>query len=364
MRLIAWLKAHKQLDSGVILLAGIQDRPVRIGVIGAGIGYVHVSNLKNVPDVEVVAICDLNEERARRVADEFGVPNVFTDHMEMLKQDWIDGVLVCTPNFLHASLTIDSLQAGKHVMCEKPMAMCAADAEKMVEAAKNSGKILMMGFNNRFRGDSQLLKKYIEAGELGDIYYAKTGWVRRKGIPGLGGWFTTKAKAGGGPLIDLGVHVLDLTLWLMGNPRPISVMGSAYAKFGPKAAEERGGTYDVEDLATGMIKLDNGATLFLEASWASHIGKEQVYTSLMGTEGGADLDPLRIYKDVYGVSTDLSPQFKQVSGHEMEVQHFVECLREGKEPMSTGQHGLDIMRILDAIYLSMETGRGVDVKHD
>lgn len=346
-------------------MAGIQDRPVRLGVIGLGIGSLHTRNLKNAPDVEVAAICDINEERLQKVSAECGISKTFTDYKEMLKQDWIDGVIVATPNYLHAPLTIDCLEAGKHVMCEKPISVCAADAEKMVEAAKRTGNTLMMGFNNRFRGDSQLLKKFVEAGELGEIYYAKTGWVRRKGIPtGTGSWFTTKAKAGGGPLIDLGVHVLDLTLWLMGNPRPISVMGSAYAKFGPRAAEERGGTFDVEDLATGLIKLDNGATLFLEASWASHVGKEQIYTSLMGTEGGADLDPLRIYKDLHGVSTDLSPQFRQANGHEMEVRHFVECLREGKEPISTGQHGLDIMRILDAIYLSMETGRGVDVKHE
>ena len=342
----------------------IRDRPVRIGIIGVGIGAYHVRGLQKVSDCEVSALCDIDRERAQKLADESGSPRVFTDHKEMLNQDSIDAVIVATPNFLHASQTIDSLNAGKHVLCEKPMAMNAAEAEKMVEAAKKTGKMLMMGFNNRFRGDSQLLKNYIEAGELGEIYYAKTGWIRRKGIPGLGGWFTTKAKAGGGPLIDIGVHVLDLTLWLMGNPRPVSVMGSAYAKFGPQAAKERGGTYDVEDLAVGLIKLDNGATLFLEASWASHIEKDVVYSNLIGTKGGADLDPLRIYTDVHGVSTDLTPQFRQLSGHEMEVKHFVECLREGKEPMATGQHGLDIMRILDAIYKSMETGKGVDVKHE
>ncbi|MDO8683721.1 MAG: Gfo/Idh/MocA family oxidoreductase [Armatimonadota bacterium] len=344
-------------------MVGIKDRPVRIGIIGAGMGYIHVKNLKKCPEAEVetVALCDVNEERAKHVASEFGVPNVFTDHKEMLKQDWIDAVLVCTPNYLHAPMTLDAFKAGKHVMCEKPMAMNATEAAEMVAAGKKAGKTLMMAFNNRFRADSQLLKKFIENGELGDIYYAKTGWIRRKGIPGCGGWFTTKEKAGGGPLIDIGVHVLDLTLWLMGNPRPVSVMGSAYNKFGPAAAKERGGTFDVEDLAVGLIKLDNGATLFLEASWASHIAKEQIYTSLIGTAGGADLDPLRIYKDIHGVPTDVSPQFKPVSGHEMEIKHFVQRLREGKEPMSTGQHGLDIMNILDAIYKSMETGKGVDI---
>ena len=337
------------------------DHPVRIGVIGAGIGYLHLRSLKNVPNAEVTALCDVNGDRARAVANEFGIPNVFTDHNEMLKQDWLDAVLICVPNYLHHAVTLDTFKAGKHVYCEKPMAMNAAEAAEMVAAGKKARKILMMGFNNRFRGDSQLLKSFIENGELGDIYYAKTGWIRRKGIPGLGTWFTTKAQAGGGPLIDIGVHVLDLTLWLMGNPRPVSVMGSAYAMFGPKAAAAVGGTYDVEDLAVGLIKLDNGGTLFLEASWASHIARDVIYTSLMGTEGGAELDPLQIYKDIHGVPADITPQFQPVSGHEMAVKHFVECVRDGKEPMSTGQHGLDIMNILDAIYESMRIGKGVTI---
>jgi predicted dehydrogenase len=266
-------------------LQGIHDRPVRIGVIGVGIGYIHIQSMSKIPpdQLEIAALCDVNEQRVRTVANEFGVKKVFTDHKEMLKQDEIDAVLVCTPNILHAPMTLDAFAAGKHVMCEKPMALNAAEAEQMVQAGKKAGKMLMMAFNNRFRSDSQLLKKFIENGELGDIYYAKTGWIRRKGIPGLGGWFTTKARAGGGPLIDIGVHVLDLTLWLMGNPRPVSVMGSAYAKFGPQAAKEQGGTYDVEDLAVGLIKLDNGATLFLEASWESHIAKDVIYTNLVGT---------------------------------------------------------------------------------
>ena len=344
-------------------MEAIQGRPVKIGVIGVGIGYLHLQSLKKLPQgqVEIVAVCDADKARADARATEFGVSHVFTDHREMMKSDGLDAVMVCTPNYLHSAMTLDAFAAGKHVYCEKPMAMNAADAQKMVDSGNKAGRMLMMGFNNRFRGDSQLLKKFIEASELGDIYYGKTGWIRRNGIPGLGGWFTTKAKAGGGPLIDLGVHVLDLTLWLMGNPRPVSVMGSAYAKFGPQAAKEQGGTYDVEDLAAGLIKLDNGATLFLEASWASHIAQDVIYTNLVGTEGGADLDPLRVYKNIHGVTTDLTPQFPQADGHQMAVKHFVDCLREGKEPMATGQHGLDIMKILDSIYASMETGRGVDI---
>ncbi|NLB56780.1 MAG: Gfo/Idh/MocA family oxidoreductase, partial [Lentisphaerae bacterium] len=280
---------------------------------------------------------------------------------ELMKCDWIDAVSVCTPNALHAPVAIAAFEAGKHVICEKPLSVSAAEGAMMVEAGKKSGKLFMMGFNNRFRGDTQLLKKFVEKGDLGEIYYAKTGWLRRKGIPGLGGWFTTKSMAGGGPLIDLGVHVLDLTLWLMGNPIPTSVMGTAYAKFGPNYVKDGNGTYDVEDLATALIKLDNGATIFLEASWESYVSREEVYTKLMGSEGGAELDPLRIYTDLNGVPADITPQYKPVSGHEMEIVHFVDCIREGRQPIATGEQGLHIMQILDAIYESTNTGKSVEI---
>jgi predicted dehydrogenase len=203
----------------------------------------------------------------RKTAEEFGVKNVFTDYREMLSMDGIDAVSVCVPNHLHSTMAIDAFEAGKHVICEKPLAITPAEGEAMVAAGKKAGKLFMTAFNNRFRGDTQLLKKMIESGELGDIYYAKTGWIRRKGIPGMGGWFTTKAKSGGGPLIDIGVHVLDLAMWLMGNPKAVTVSGSTYAQFGPKGEglggwghAEENGTFDVEDLAAGFIRMDTGAT--------------------------------------------------------------------------------------------------------
>ncbi|MCX8052848.1 MAG: Gfo/Idh/MocA family oxidoreductase, partial [Armatimonadetes bacterium] len=218
---------------------------IRVGIVGTGIGRHHARGYQKCPDVEIRAFCDIDETRARRCAEEYGARDVYTDFREMMKDPEIDAVSVCTPNALHAPVTITAFEAGKHVICEKPLATNAADGRAMVEAGKKAGKIFMMAFNNRFRGDTQLLKKCIEAGELGEIYYAKTGWLRRKGIPGMGGWFTTKSMSGGGPLIDLGVHVLDLTLWLMGNPKPTYVLGSSYAKFGPEMAKKSGGTYDV-----------------------------------------------------------------------------------------------------------------------
>ncbi len=335
---------------------------IRVGIVGTGIGRAHANGYKKLKDVEIRAICDIDEVRAKKCADDYGIRDVYTDYNEMLKDKEIDAVSVCTPNALHAPVTIASFEAGKHVICEKPIGTNAAEGKAMVEAGKKSGKIFMMAFNNRFRGDTQLLKKCIEKGDLGEIYYAKTGWLRRKGIPGMGGWFTTKAMSGGGPLIDLGVHVLDLTLWLMGNPKPVYVFGSSYAKFGPDMAKQCGGTYDVEDLATGMVRLENGATIFVEASWHSHVEREVIYTQLIGTKGGAEFNPLRIYTDINGNNADLMIQHPNVSGHEMEIAHFIECIKENKTPIAIGQHGLHIQQILDAIYESTVTGKGVNIE--
>ena len=334
---------------------------VKVGIVGTGIGRYHADAFKKCADVEIKAFCDIDLDRAKRCVEEFGASYACADYNEMMGDGEIDAVTVATPNALHAPVAIAAFEAGKHVMCEKPIATNAEEGKAMVEAAKKSGKIFMMGFNNRFRGDTQLLKKCVESGELGDIYYAKTGWLRRKGAPNVGGWFTTKALSGGGPLIDLGVHVLDLTLWLMGNPKPVYAMGSSYAVFGPDMAKEQGGTYDVEDLATGMVKLENGATVFVEASWQSHVEREGIYTQLIGTKGGAELNPLRIYTDVNGNHADIQLQHPNVSGHEMEIVHFVECIRENKTPIATGEHGLHIQLILDAIYESARTGKGVEI---
>ena len=347
-----------------------KNQKIGVGVIGVGIGKLHVQGYTESPDAKVIAICDLVEERARKVADEFGVEKICTDYQKLLAMPGIDAVSVCVPNHLHAEMTIAAFQAGKHVICEKPLAMNPAEATAMVAASKKAGKLFMTAFNNRFRGDTQVLKRFIQDGELGDIYFAKTGWIRRKGIPGFGSWFTTKSKSGGGPLIDIGVHVLDLTLWLMGNPKAISVTGSTYAMFGPKGEgqgtwgiAEKGGGFDVEDLAAAFIRLENGATLLLEASWASHIKEDVIYTNLMGTKGGAELEPLKIYKDMECTPVDITPAYpNQGGGHLTEVKHFVDCLVNGTKLVSTGEHGLEIARILDGVYKSAKTGKEVVLK--
>jgi predicted dehydrogenase len=343
-------------------------KKVRVGVVGVGIGSLHIQGYQQHPQAEVVAVCDINEARAQQVAQEYGVPHVFTDYAQMLEKVELNAVSVCTPNALHAPVAIAAMEAGCHILCEKPMAHNLQDAERMLQVARKTGVLFMMGMNNRFRGDSQLLKRYIERGDLGDIYYAKCGWLRRNGIPGFGGWFTTKASSGGGPLIDIGVHVLDLTWWLMGCPKPVAVYGATFAKFGPEGRgqggwgmPQKGGTFDVEDLATAIIRFENGAVCQMDASWASYIERDVFYSQLMGTKGGATLEPLRIFTDRHDAPVDLAPRAPTISGHLAEVQHFVDCILKRKTPIAPIEQGVDIMRILDGIYRSAQTGEMVKV---
>lgn len=339
---------------------------VRVGIVGVGIGSHHAAGYSKLPNVEIAAFCDIDSERAQRAADRFGVKRIFTDYEAMLSEEKLDAVSVCTPNALHAPVAIAALKAGCHVLCEKPLSVNAEEGAKIVEAARKAKGKFMIGMNNRFRGDTQVLRKYIDAGELGDIYYARCGWVRRNGIPGMGSWFTRKDMSGGGPLVDIGVHALDVTLYLMGNPKPVSAFGATFAKFGPFGkgtgqwgVPERGGAFTVEDLACGQVRFSNGAALVLEASWAQHCAGEKLYSEVYGDKGGATLEPLRIYTEAHGRPVDITPSFPSVGGHEAEIAHFVECIVNNRQPLATAEQALDVMKILDGIYRSAETGESV-----
>jgi predicted dehydrogenase len=351
---------------------------LRVGVIGVGWpGQRHVEAYRKHPEVEVVAIADMNTEVAESVRDGLGMDGrtkVFASHQELLGEDDVDAVSVCTPNYLHTPMVIDALDAGKHVLCEKPLASTLEGGMRIAERVAASDRVFMMGFNNRYRHDSRLLKSQIEAGRLGEIYYARTGWLRREFTLRERSWFTTREMSGGGPLIDLGVHVLDLTLWLMGNPRPVSVSGSAYSKFGHRLSPDPD-SVDVEDLAAAIIKLEDGSTVVVEVSWVSYVEKANlVYSQLFGTQGGARIErsggenDLRIFTsrdDVpfmetvprEALSVPGEPPYMPAFTHE--VAHFVDCIKSGKQPESTVTHGLDVLRVLDAIYRSAETGEEV-----
>jgi len=344
-------------------------KTLRIGVIGLGIGRWHIEGYKTHPAAEVVAIADPDAARLAELGDKYGIAGRYADAAAMLRKERLDVVSVTTPNKFHKPLTIAALQAGAHVLCEKPMAMNAAEARQMLAAAKKARKRLMINFSFRFTEQSWALKQQVDSGILGEVYFARTIWHRRRGLPGLGGWFGQKALAGGGPLIDLGVHRLDLALWLMGYPKPAWVMGAAYSPIASRLAREQKKKFDVEDLAVGMIQFENGATLEVEASWAANIKeRELMETRLLGTDGGLvqrnrnegyDFEAeLYLEKDGCQFDMALHPLVPAVKSS---MHHFVEAIVTGKPHIATGEEGATVMVILDAIYESARRGRPIAV---
>jgi len=352
------------------------EKKLKVGLIGLGgiLKTAHMPGYLEFKDVEIVAICDIVPEKIEAFKKDFNMPDVksFTDYEELLEIDELDFIDICTPNYLHSVIAVKALNKGIHVFCEKPDAVSASEALKMQEAANNSGKHLMVMRNNRFRTTSRYLKKYVSDGNAGEIYCGRCGWQRRRGIPGKGGWFTTKAQSGGGPLIDLGVHMIDLAIWLMGNPTPVSVSGCTYTKFadndvsdsvhssfGEKKAD---GIFDVEDLAMGFIRFDNGACLQIEFSWASNIEKENVFVELRGSKAGINfkLDEFKIYTENNGVLEDIAPLVKETPpDHPKNIRHFINVLKGEEEPDFVPVQGVNMIKILDAMYKSAETGAEV-----
>lgn len=345
----------------------------RVGIIGAGgISAAHIEALAEEPRAQLCAIADLQEEVARRRVKGHGNPAVYRDYRMMLEQERLDGVIVCLPNHLHEQVAVAVMDAGCHVLCEKPLSTSTASARRMADHARRTDKILMVGQNNRFRADAQLLKRLITDGRLGEVYHAKAGWIRRNGIPGWGSWFTDRERAGGGPLIDIGVHMLDLTLWLLDFPRPVSVFGQIYARFGP---HKRGlsswgtvvadGRFDVEDAAVALIRFDNGMTLNLDASWASHIPKDRAYVDLMGEEAGATLDfdsqHLRLFRQEAGVPTDAEMTPSPQNDRLQLLSNWIGVMEGTEQPICTADQGFQVVRILDAIYQSAQTGQSVQL---
>ena len=358
---------------------------VRIGIIGCGgiANGKHMPALKKLPDVEMVAFCDIIEERAVKAAKEYGVEGakVFTDYKELLKLD-LDVVHVLTPNRQHSFITVDALEAGKHVMCEKPMAINTVEAQKMLDAAKRTGKKLTIGYQNRFRPECLYLKKCVEAGDLGDIYYARAQAIRRRAVP-TWGVFLDEENQGGGPLIDIGTHALDLTLWEMNNYEPAMVVGSVFRKL---ADTERGGgggggwdpkKFTVEDSAFGFIKMKNGATIVLESSWALNtLLVDEAKTILCGDKAGADMlgeggNPLRINGERFSKLYTTEPEL-QAGGvafydgdmggqpQDIEARMWINHVKDDNAPLVTKpEQAIVVTKILEAIYESNKTGKPV-----
>lgn len=346
------------------------DGKVRVGFIGVGNiaqNAIMPAYLKQ-PDMEIVAVCDLNGERAEQVAKKHDVKHVYTDFNEMVKRDDIDAISVCTWNNAHAAATIAALQAGKHVLCEKPPAMTVAEAEAMRDAAKESGKTLMYGLVQRYRTEVQVLKEMMAAGKFGDIYFGKTSILRRRGTPL--GWFTDPAKSGGGPVIDIGVHLIDVTRYLMGSPNPVRVSANVFNKLGDyqtkgvsrwTAFDTDNLVFGVEDMAGGVIHFDNGASMIFDVSWAANVKEIGFHSQVVGTKAGASVDPFEIYSEDEGYLTDIKPVVNRTNSFENEVRHFLDCIKTGATPISNAEEGIAIQKILNGIYDSARLGKEVEV---
>jgi predicted dehydrogenase len=354
--------------------------PLRAGVVGLGYaGEQHLKNFARVPGVEPVALAGLEEVRLGELGGRYGVPDLYTSWEELVARDDLDIVSIGAPNHLHAPIAIAALEGGRHVLCEKPLARNGAEAERIVSAAREADRAVHIAFTQRERGDVQALKRHVEEGNLGRIYHAKATWMRRNGIPGMGGWFTSKELAGGGPLIDLGVHMVDMAIFLMGEPEVESVSCATYAELGPRGRGGRGDfglmqgdkPYEVEDLATAFIRFSGGATLNLEVGWAVYRESSDDFgVTLYGTDGGAEMkvrnygtsDTVRIYTDVAGVPAVVAPEIAPREGHYAVVRRFIETIWEGAWEGQYGEDGLNRARIIDACYASALENREVTME--
>jgi predicted dehydrogenase len=334
----------------------LAKKTLRIGLIGVGgaAQVSHIPALKKIEDVELVALCDRDPEKVNRVAQKFQVPRSTNRLDDLLEDESIDAIDICTPNFLHAPMAIAALEAGKHVLCERPLARSAEEARQMVRAARKADRVLMCSLQHRFRADAALLRKFVEKGDLGDIFYSKAGWLRQRTEWDSDEWRRQRRESGGGVVLDLGFQMLDLSLWVLGGPKVASVTASVHR-------QKKG---EVEDSATAFLRLETGATLTLELTWGLLMEKDFAYVNLFGSGGAALLNPFRLHKGMHGALVNVTPnldtlrnQYKQ--SIEGQIAHFADALRKGQRPVGDAEEILPVMELMDAIYRSADQGKEV-----
>ena len=344
-----------------------------VAVIGLGaIGTRHTQLYHSSSNANLIAISDANNELSQKISEDLDIELTFKNYEDLLKETNIHAISICVPNHLHADFSVKALESGKHVLCEKPMATNFSDAQRMLDAAKANNRQLMIGFFERFRPSTQSVKKMIINGAFGEVYHAQIVYQRRRGIPGLGSWFTNKKKSGGGPLIDIGVHILDLALYLMDYPSIKTVSAATHQKFGDKSdynyinmwAEKSsipGGTFDVEDYATTLIRLTNGSTISMECSWAANLEQRQ-YACLLGEKRGVKLEngDAIIYGEDHGTIATSEIQTKPQDPYQNEIEHFIECAKKNILPIASGTQIINLQRLIDAIYKSALIGHEID----
>lgn len=333
-------------------------KKVRVGVVGLGwVSQVfHLPLLTKLEDVEIVAVCDKDKARARMIAERFNIPHFYADHEQMLAKEELDAVDVCTSTDAHLAVTTASLEAGKDVFVEKPIARRASEAALMAELSKKQKRLLMVGMNNRFRPDTMILKSFIEKGELGKIFYAKAGWLKK--LSDGNRWITHKEKAGGGVFLDLGIVMLDLILWMLGFPPVERVSARTFHHT----------TKSVEDSCFAFIQMKNGTSLIIEVSWSLPSQHDFFYCDFFGSEGSATINPLKIHKPLHDNLVNVTPARVETpytlfrKSYENELKHFIGAVRNLHPVISTGDEAVHRMKIVDAIYLSAAKGKEVVFK--
>lgn len=351
----------------------------RVAMIGAGtvVQWAHIPNFESIPHVSVEAICDVNEARAQSVADDKHVPRVFSDYEKMLVDVKPDITVIATPNVFHKPMALAALNAGSHVLCEKPLALTYADAKEMMDLAADKGLTLNVGSHYRWSDAIRAAKQQGNAGFYGDIYAVRSIWHRRAGIPGYGSWFTRKNLAGGGALLDIGIHALDRALYLMDFPKPVTVSGVTFSKLGPSGKGLGGwgmdihqhtdpSQFDVDDLAWALVRFENGMALQLQVSWAVN-NKMQFVTEIYGTEGGAlvgDQAQLSLHTSLNGQEADVEIDVRRsgVSSYKHLTDNFIRYLDgDATAEIITPEQALTSVKIIEGVFQSALDGREVNV---
>ena len=349
---------------------------IKVAVIGCG----NIANSAHIPaymkneKAEIKYFCDILPERAEAAVEKYGVGKAVADYHEILADPEVEAVSVCTPNFMHSVIAVDALEAGKNVLCEKPAARILSEAERMLKACDKTGRILNIGVCNRFHDSVTRIRDYIEEGRLGEVYHVYASFRNHRSIPGLGGAFTTKAIAGGGALIDWGVHFIDLILYCVGDPKPLTVSGTAFSKLGKDMRSytyknmwagppDYEGTYDVDDSVVGVVRTE-GPVISLNGAWAQNIGKNEMFIDFMGDKAGVRLDyggHFTLYTAEHGALVEYRPDFEIRNMYELEIDSFLDCVRSGKPNRADIHKIIHSSEIMQALYDSSDLGKEVAI---
>lgn len=348
---------------------------MKVAIIGCGTiaNAAHIPAYMKNPDVEIKYFCDVIPERAQAAVEKYGCGTAVSDYRQVLADPEIEAVSVCTPNNMHPVVSIDAMRAGKNVLCEKPAARTYAEALEMQKVQHETGKILNIGVVNRFNDSVNLIKKYIDGGKLGEVYHVYVSFRAHRSIPGLGGAFTTKAIAGGGALIDWGVHYLDIVMYCCGDPKPVTVSGETFCKLGKdmknyayknmwaENTKNLNGTYDVDDSVAALIRTE-GPVINVNGAWAQNIGEAETYIDFMGDKGGIRLaygSDFTVYTAEYGALVEYKPEFTMRNHFENEINAFVDCVRTGEKLPSHIDTVIVTAKMMQAIYDSSDAHREI-----